>query len=462
MRHCEGPLLILAGPGSGKTRVIVHRIAWLVRSRIAEADNILGITFTNKAANEMRHRLTGLLGNRGPTAVLSTYHSFCARMLRADGRPIHVSSSFVVFDSTDQLKAVRLALDELRLDKDAIAPRSVLWQIGQWKNHMLTPEQLAVTQDGYRDAQIVKVFAQYEKILRRCDALDFDDLLLRAVSLLRQHGTVLEKYTERYRYVLVDEYQDTNHAQYELTLLLAQKHRNVCAVGDPDQAIYGWRGADIENIHLFEEDFPERKVVNLERNYRSSGNIVGAAAALIARNDERADKTLWTGRADGAEIQHVRTDSDQHEARMISKHRGRAARPAPRGRGPLPHERAVTADRGRNATGRNPVPHRRKHPVLRAEGDQGRARLPEGHRQPPRRRQPAADHQLTAPRDRTAQHREGRRRAGQDDEHHRNAVRTGANHGRRESIALDPPERRLREAAADGRPLARRWSPSSR
>ena len=318
VRHTEGPLLILAGPGSGKTRVIVHRIAWLVRSSIVAADNILGITFTNKATNEMQQRLSGLLGNRGPTALLSTYHHFCARILRADGRAINVPAGFVVYDATDQLKAVRLALDELRLDKDSISPRNLLWQIGQWKNHMLTPDELAVTQDGYRNAQIVKCFAQYEKILRRCDALDFDDLLLRTVSLLRKHRTVLEKYTERYRYILVDEYQDTNRAQYELTHLLGREHRNVCAVGDPDQAIYGWRGADIGNIQVFEEDFPERKVVNLERNYRSSANIVAAAAALITRNGDRTDKTLWTGRAHGAEIQHVRTDSDHDEARTIS------------------------------------------------------------------------------------------------------------------------------------------------
>ena len=322
VRHGEGPLLILAGPGSGKTRVIVHRIAWLVRSRIVAADNVLGITFTNKAANEMRSRLAGLLGNRGPTALLTTYHAFCARILRADGRGVDVPPTFVIYDTTDQLKAVRLALDELDLDKDSIRPRSVVWQIGQWKNRMLTPEQLKVTEDateqGYRSKQMIEVFRQYEKILHRSDALDFDDLLLRAVSLLREHETVRTKYARRYQYILVDEYQDTNPAQYELTRLLGRDHRNVCAVGDPDQAIYGWRGADIANIHTFEKDFPERTTVNLERNYRSSGNIVAAAAALISQNDDRVDKTLWTGRATGARLDHLRTDSDHDEAKAIA------------------------------------------------------------------------------------------------------------------------------------------------
>ena len=318
VRHGEGPLLILAGPGSGKTRVIVHRIAWLVRNGSVAAGKVLGITFTNKAANEMRARLAGLLGNRGPTALLSTYHSFCARILRADGHRVEVPPTFVIYDTTDQLKAVKLALDELDLDKDSIPPRAVVWQIGQWKNRMLTPEQLEGSEEGYRNEQIVKCFARYEKILRRSDALDFDDLLLRAVSLLRLHEPVRGRYADRYRYILVDEYQDTNQAQYELTRLLGRDHRNVCAVGDPDQAIYGWRGADIGNIRAFEEDFPERTVVNLERNYRSSGNIVAAAASLIAFNGDRADKTLWTGRAAGAGITHLRTDSDHDEAHAIA------------------------------------------------------------------------------------------------------------------------------------------------
>ena len=317
--HPGGPLLILAGPGSGKTRVICHRIAWLVRSGTVPAGNILGVTFTNKAANEMRARLAGLLGNRGPTALLSTYHAFCARILRADGRHVQVAPSFTIYDTADQLKAARLAIEELDYDKDSLPPRSVVWQIGQWKNRMLTVEQLRTIEEGHRNAQLVDCFERYEKILRRAGALDFDDLLLRAVSLLRDHDAVREKYAARYRHVLVDEYQDTNHAQYRLTHLLGRDHRNVCAVGDPDQAIYGWRGADIGNIRTFEKDFPEHTIVNLERNYRSSGNIVSAAAALIARNEDRADKTLWTGRAPGAGVEHLRSESDHDEADAITR-----------------------------------------------------------------------------------------------------------------------------------------------
>ena len=319
VRHPGGPLLILAGPGSGKTRAICHRIAWLVRSGTVPANNILGITFTNKAANEMRARLAQLIGNRGPSALLSTYHAFCARILRADGTHVGVPSTFVIYDTADQLKAARLAIDELDYDKDSVPPRSLVWQIGQWKNQMLTPQELRATEEGYRNAQFVDGFERYEKILRRADALDFDDLLLKAVSLLRHHDRVREKYAARYRHILVDEYQDTNHAQYELTRLLGRDHRNVCAVGDPDQAIYGWRGADIRNIEAFAKDFPEHEVVNLERNYRSSGNIVTAAAALIAHNEDRADKTLWTGRGPGAGIEHLRTESDHDEADTITR-----------------------------------------------------------------------------------------------------------------------------------------------
>ena len=318
VRHPGGPLLILAGPGSGKTRVICHRIAWLVHSGTVPAANILGVTFTNKAANEMRERVARLIGNRGPAPALSTYHSFCARVLRADGTPIGVPPDYVVYDAADQIKAATLALDELDYDKNSITPRDLVRHISDWKNRMRTPAQLRETREGHRDALYVNAFEQYEKVLRRASALDFDDLLLRSVSLLREHDRAREKYAARYRHVLVDEYQDTNHAQYALTQLLGRDHRNVCAVGDPDQAIYGWRGADIGNIRQFTRDFPEHEVVHLERNYRSSGNIVTAAAALIGHNRDRADKTLWTGRGPGAAIEHLRTETDHAEAAVIA------------------------------------------------------------------------------------------------------------------------------------------------
>ena len=318
--HPGGPLLILAGPGSGKTRVICHRIAWLVRELKAPADSILGITFTNKAANEMRERVAALVGNRGAKPTLCTYHSFCARILRADGRHIGIPPDYVVYDAADQLKAASLALDNLDYDKTSITPRSLVRRIGDWKNRMRTPEKIRgnPTPEEYRDAMFVDGYEEYEKVLQKASALDFDDLLLRAVGLLKEHEPVRRRYAARYRHVLVDEYQDTNTAQYLLTHLLARDHRNVCAVGDPDQAIYGWRGADIENIRKFESDFGERTVVNLERNYRSSGRIVAAAAALIGHNFERADKTLWTARAPGTGIEYLRTGTDLTEAAAIA------------------------------------------------------------------------------------------------------------------------------------------------
>jgi DNA helicase-2/ATP-dependent DNA helicase PcrA len=318
VRHPGGPLLILAGPGSGKTRVICHRIAWLVSARIVTAEHVLGITFTNKAANEMRERLGHLLGRHGPTALLSTYHSFCARILRADGARVRVPPGFVIYDATDQLKAARLAIEELDYDANSITPRHLVWQIGQWKNRMHTPEHLRTIEDGHRMAQLVDCYQRYQKILDKAGALDFDDLLLRAVSLLGHHDGAREKYAARYRHLLVDEYQDTNHAQYELTRLLGKDHRNVCVVGDPDQAIYGWRGADIRNIRQFTEDFPEHTVIRLERNYRSTRTIVGAAAMLIAHNDDRASKTLWTRREDGAAIGYVSATTDHNEADIIT------------------------------------------------------------------------------------------------------------------------------------------------
>ena len=214
----------------------------------------------------MRARLAQTDRQPRPRPLLATYHAFCARILRADGTHVRVPSTFVIYDTADQLKAARLAIDEIDYDKDSIPPRSLVWQIGQWKNQMRTPQELRATEKSYRNAQLVDGFERYEKILRRADALDFDDLLLKAVSLLRRHDRVREKYAARYRHILVDEYQDTNHAQYELTHLLGRDHRNVCAVGDPDQAIYGWRCADIRNIQAFAKDFPEHEVVNLERN----------------------------------------------------------------------------------------------------------------------------------------------------------------------------------------------------
>ena len=326
VQHESGPLLILAGPGSGKTRVICHRIAWLVRRGVVRAGNILGVTFTNKAAGEMRERVEGLLGDDARGLRLSTYHALCARMLRSDGRHIDVPQHFVIYDRDDTLKAARLVIKKLDLGEGMASPRSLVARISSWKNEFRTPEEMAVAAGNHREKKLAEAFDGYQRLLKEADALDFDDLLLYGVTLIASNEDIRRKYAERFRYILVDEYQDTNDAQYQLTLYLAEKHRNVCAVGDPDQAIYGWRGADVGNIDQFQKDFPEAAVVRLERNYRSSNVIVDTAATLIETNRGRPDKRMWTDRTRGAPIDVITADTDHDEADRICE----VVRTAPR------------------------------------------------------------------------------------------------------------------------------------
>ena len=317
VRHESGPLLILAGPGSGKTRVICHRIAWLVRRGVVRAGNILGVTFTNKAAGEMRERVEGLLGDDSRGLRLSTYHSLCARMLRSDGRHVDVPEHFVIYDRDDTLKAARLVIKKLDLGEGMASPRSLVTRISTWKNQLRTPDEMAMAAGNHRERKLAEAFDAYQKLLKEADALDFDDLLLYGLALIAGDEGVRRKYAQRFRYILVDEYQDTNDAQYQFTLYLAEKHRNVCAVGDPDQAIYGWRGADVGNIDNFQRDFPEAAVVRLERNYRSSNVIVDTAATLIETNRGRPDKRMWTDRTRGAPIDVISADTDHDEADRI-------------------------------------------------------------------------------------------------------------------------------------------------
>ena len=329
VQHENGPLLILAGPGSGKTRVICHRIAWLVRRGVVRAGNILGVTFTNKAAGEMRERVEGLLGDDARGLRLSTYHAFCARMLRSDGRHIDVPQHFVIYDRDDALKAARLVIKKLDLGEGMASPRSLVARISSWKNDSRTPDEMAMQAENHREKKLAEAFDAYQKLLKEADALDFDDLLLYGVALIASDEDVRRKYAERFRYILVDEYQDTNDAQYQLTRYLAEKHRNVCAVGDPDQAIYGWRGADVANIDQFQRDFPEAVVVRLERNYRSSNVIVNTAATLIETNRGRPEKRMWTERTAGAPIDVLCADTDHDEAVRICEV-VRAGPPKPR------------------------------------------------------------------------------------------------------------------------------------
>ena len=319
VRHERGPLLILAGPGSGKTRVICHRIAWLITRGVARADNVLAVTFTNKAAGEMRDRLARLLDNDRPGVRLSTFHALCARILRIDGAAIDVPDRFVIYDRDDQLRAAREAIKALDFAPGLVSAQSLAARISRWKMRYKTPGELRMTAHNHRERQLAEAFAHYERTLRRAAALDFDDLLIYGATLMTSNDEVRDRWRRRCGHVLVDEYQDTNETQYLLTRALAEEHRNVCVVGDPDQSIYAWRGADIRNIDLFQKDFPELKVVRLERNYRSRETIVARAATLIEHNPDRPAKRMWTGREGGDGVKLLEAQDDVAEGAAIAE-----------------------------------------------------------------------------------------------------------------------------------------------
>src|SRR6187401_814106 len=296
--HRDGPLLILAGAGSGKTRVITFRIAYLIGDGHANPDEVLAVTFTNKAAQEMRERVEALIGDEAGGVWLSTFHSLCARLLRREAPKIGLSRDFVIYDSSDQVAVVKQAQRELGIDDKLVPPRMALSRISQAKNRMEGPETL---RGGWniREEQIAKIYERYLQALTDANALDFDDLLLKTVELFETSQQVREFYSRKFKYVLVDEYQDTNRPQYMLIKRLAEVHRNLCVVGDPDQSIYRWRGADLRNILDFEHDFPDAMIVKLEQNYRSTQIILDAATAVISRNRNRRDKKLWTDHKGG-------------------------------------------------------------------------------------------------------------------------------------------------------------------
>src|SRR5438874_12161970 len=318
--HVGGPLLILAGAGSAKTRVITSRVAYLVGDGHAQPHEILAVTFTNKAAEEMRTRVESLLGSDCSRMWVSTFHALCARLLRREAPAIGLSRDFVIYDSSDQLTVVKQALKELHIDDSFVQPRAALSRISHLKNRMEGPEVLAASADwNRRDEQIAKVYAYYLKALKESNALDYDDLLLKTVELVEQSERVREKYATQFRHVMVDEYQDTNRPQYLLICRLAEIHRNLCVVGDPDQSIYKWRGADLRNILDFESDFGDATIVKLERNYRSTQIILDAATAVISQNRNRKDKRLWTDRAGGARIAYFRGGDELEEADYITR-----------------------------------------------------------------------------------------------------------------------------------------------
>jgi DNA helicase-2/ATP-dependent DNA helicase PcrA len=320
--HGDGALLILAGPGSGKTRVITHRIGWLIRERRIAPWRILAVTFTNKAAREMRERAARLIGEDAEAVHMGTFHAMCARWLRIDGEAVGVPREFAIYDDSDQLGVVKRVLEELRIDPRQFAPRGILSRISAAKSEMLTPEALLGRARTYQEEVAARVYERYDAALRRAGALDFDDLLLRAVELLRVPA-MREKWAGRYEHVLVDEFQDTNPAQYVLARELASVHRNITVVGDPDQGIYSWRSADIRNVEHFRRDFPEATVVLLEQNYRSTAPILRAAEAVIARNPGRHPRRLWTERTGGEPIVTYEAYNDEEEGEFVAREVGR-------------------------------------------------------------------------------------------------------------------------------------------
>jgi len=314
--HTEGPLLILAGAGSGKTRVITYRISYLIGDGHAAADQVLAVTFTNKAAGEMRERVEALLGSDTNGVWLSTFHSLCERLLRREAPHVGLSRDFVIYDSSDQAAVVKQVEKELGIDDKLVPPRAALARISQAKNRMEGPDALRSAWN-LRDEQIAKIYERYLASLKECNALDFDDLLLKTVELFETSAAVRERYARKFKYVMVDEYQDTNRPQYLLIRRIAEIHRNVAVVGDPDQSIYKWRGADLRNILDFETDFGEARIVRLEQNYRSTQIILDAATAVIQQNRNRKDKRLWTDRKGGAKIVYFRGGDELEEADFI-------------------------------------------------------------------------------------------------------------------------------------------------
>ena len=317
--HIDGPLLILAGAGSGKTRVIAQRIAYLLSEGFAQHYEILAVTFTNKAAEEMRTRVETLLGASLVGSWISTFHALCARLLRREATAIGLPRDFVIYDSSDQIALVKQVLKELQIDDSVVQPRMALSKISHAKNTMAGPDFFKSQGWSQRGEQLAKVYEKYIQGLKDNGALDFDDLLLKAVELLDNVGHVRDKYAEQFRFVMVDEYQDTNRPQYHLIQRLAERHRNLAVVGDPDQSIYRWRGADLRNILDFEHDFPEAKIVKLERNYRSTQVILDAASAVISQNKGRKDKRLWTERKGGDLIKYFRGSDELEEADFIMR-----------------------------------------------------------------------------------------------------------------------------------------------
>ena len=315
----EGPLLILAGAGSGKTRVLTYRVAHLIAKGV-EPWNILAITFTNKAAREMRERVSSLVGSEGTGLWVATFHSACVRILRREiTRLPGYTRNFIIYDMTDQLTLIKECMREIDLDEKKFLPRAILGAISDAKNKLLDVSAFQAQTQNYFEEKAAEVYTKYQKKLVANNALDFDDIIMLTVKIFRENSDVLEQYQERFRYIMVDEYQDTNHAQYVLINLLAKKYRNLCVVGDDDQSVYGWRGADVQNILDFERDYSETKVLKLEQNYRSTQNILQAANHIVSHNINRKAKALWTANNEGEGLTVYKASNEHDESRNITK-----------------------------------------------------------------------------------------------------------------------------------------------
>ena len=317
VKHTEGPLLILAGAGSGKTRVLTHRIAYLLEQGLAGPDEILAITFTNKAAREMKDRVALLVGPDSRKMWVSTFHAFCARILRAHAEKLGYKREFTIYDGGDQVRLVKRCIIELGKDPKRFNPRSFQSQISDAKNKLMSADDYLRATEGYIAENVAEVYSLYQERLYENNAMDFDDLIMQTVALVELFPEVRGRFQTRFKYIHVDEYQDTNHAQYRLVNILAAEHRNLCVVGDDDQSVYSWRGADIQNILDFEDDYPEAGVVKLEQNYRSTQTILSAANAVVSNNASRKRKELWTAGDEGERIRVFTAADEYAEARFV-------------------------------------------------------------------------------------------------------------------------------------------------
>src|SRR5213079_622873 len=314
----EGPLLVIAGAGSGKTRVLTYRVAHLLAAHGVKPNEILAITFTNKAAQEMKERVERQLGSVARAIWIMTFHSACGRILRREAERLGYRSNFTIYDQADQVRLVKACLEELERDPKRFVPRGIHAQISNAKNQLIGPDEYASRVASFYDQTVADTYALYQRRLFGSNAVNFDDMLMLTVDVLQRFPEARDKWAKSFRYVLVDEYQDTNHAQYVLLKLLAQDHQTLMVVGDPDQSIYSFRSADIRNILEFEKDFPDTKVIPLEQNYRSTNNILGASNAVIRNNRERKEKNLWSDLGEGEPVRVVEVEDEHAEARYVA------------------------------------------------------------------------------------------------------------------------------------------------